>query len=182
MQVLSFSVLTGCFVATFPTLLPQLATKVYLIDATGLAYLYAVAGAGAALGAFTTTSLMARFPWEALLLASMIGGAISIAGLGLAGEPYLAACFIAAASYAGIVPWVVATATLQRITPDLFRGRILGLNFLAFYLAVGVGSLGLGAIASWLGPRTALFAAGLGLTVVLGLRAWRITVVARRRA
>ena len=163
-------------------LLPYVAKRVYMVDATGLGWLVASFSFGALLGSITTvvtrgsrqperSMLVYTAMWYALLLAfghvrSMTAGLLAL---------LLAGFF---QSVAGIA----MTATLLAAADDRFRARVMGVRQFAVY-GMPLGLIGAGVLIEGVGyPLTisVYCAAGLLFTFLIGSR-WRASMWQPRR-
>lgn len=162
-------------------LLPYVARKVYLVDATGLGWLVASFSLGGLLASITIvitggarhparTTLIFTALWYALLL--VFGHARSLeAGL----------LTLVTAGFVQNVAMISMTATLLATCGDRFRGRVMGVRMLAVY-GLPLGLVAAGALIERVGFSLTIsgFAVvGLLFTLLIGT-VWRTSLWRRR--
>ena len=74
---------------------------------------------------------------------------------------------------------VVANTMLQKLSPDAMRGRVMSMRTFLFAGMMPIGSLQMGAIGEWLGPRAAV-GIGAAVCMIAALTAWRCVPALRR--
>jgi MFS family permease len=134
-------------------------------------YLTAAIGVGGLLGAFGAMTLQGR------RLAVPFGLALVFWGLPIAliaPRPYfaLAVCLLAVVGAANSVEDVAVFTLLQRIVPDQFLTRVLGITWGLAMGAVALGSIFAPAVVTLLGPRPAFVVVG-AILPLLTLLAYR---------
>jgi MFS family permease len=163
-------------------LLPYVAKRVYLVDATGLGWLVASFSFGGLLASITViltggprrpgrSTLVCTAIWYALLLGF---GHVTRLGGGMV--------TLLAAGFAQNVAIISMTATLLASAGDRFRARVMGVRTLAVY-GLPLGLMASGALIERIGyPLTisASSAIGLAFTLLIGFR-WRASLWHRRR-
>ena len=164
-------------------LLPYVAERIYIVDATGLGWLVATFSFGALLGsiAMVVTGGPAR-PERAMLVYTALWYLLLL-GFGYVGSlgPGLVVLFLA-----GIVQSVAMISlmgTLLAATGGRFRARVLGVRTLAVY-GMTPGLIGSGVLIERIGyPLTITVSCAVGLvfTLLIGIR-WRATMWQRRPA
>ena len=164
-------------------LLPYVAERIYIVDATGLGWLVATFSFGALLGsiAMVVTGGPAR-PERAMLVYAALWYLLLL-GFGYVGSlgPGLVVLFLA-----GIVQSVAMISlmgTLLAATGGRFRARVLGVRTLAVY-GMTPGLIGSGVLIERIGyPLTITVSCAVGLvfTLLIGIR-WRATMWQRRPA
>jgi MFS family permease len=153
---------------------PAMARDVFGRGAGGLSLLLTATGIGAVAGAIISgLSIVARRPGIALAVLEMVTGA-SLAAFAWSPSFYLAVLCIVAFGAAVIGYLATAGATIQLASPPGTEGRALGLWMIVNSGLVPFGSLGLGALAEFIGVRGALGIAGLGC-LVCGIAAAIVT-------
>jgi len=162
-------------------LLPYVARKIYLVDATGLGWLVASFSLGGLLASITVvitggsrhparSTLVYTAIWYVLLLA--FGHLRSL-------EAGLLTLFTA--GFVQNVAMISMTATLLATGGDRFRGRVMGVRMLAVY-GLPLGLVASGALIERIGfPLTisAFALVGLIFTLLIGIR-WRTSLWRRR--
>ena len=163
-------------------LLPYVAKRIYMVDATGLGWLVASFSFGALLGSITMvvtggprrperSMLVHTVIWYALLLGF---GHVRIMGAGL--------LVLLLAGFVQSVAMISMTATLLAAAGDRFRSRVMGVRMLAVY-GMAPGLLGTGVPIERVGYSwtiSACCAVGLVFTLLIGFR-WRASMWQSKR-
>ena len=163
-------------------LLPYVAKRIYMVDATGLGWLVASFSFGALLASITMVvtggprrqdraTLVHTMLWYALLLGF---GHVQAMGIGL--------LTLLLAGFVQSVAMISMTASLLAASDTRFRGRVMGVRTLAIY-GMPVGLMASGALIELVGYRltlSAYCAIGLVFTVLIGIR-WRASLWQRAR-
>ncbi len=163
-------------------LMPYIARRVYLVDATGLGWLAASFAFGGLLGSITTVVTGGpRRPERSMFVCTVIWYA---ALLGFGHAPSLGAGLFALllAGFVQNVAMISMTATLLAASGDRFRGRVMGVRMLAVY-GLPLGLMASGALIERIGyllTISAFSAVGLMFTLLIGIR-WRASLWQRRR-
>jgi len=158
-------------------LLPYVALRVFLADATGLGWLVASFSFGGLLAAVTMvvtggtrrperSTLVHTAIWYALLLGF---GHVHSLGAGL--------LLLFAAGFFQNVAMISMSATLLAMAGDRFRGRVMGVRQLAVY-GMPLGLMASGALIERIGyPLTISVCCGIGLvfTLLIGMK-WRASM------
>jgi hypothetical protein len=158
-------------------LLPYVARRVYMVDATGLGWLVASFSFGALVGSMTmVVTGGSRRPERATLVHTALWYALL---LGFAYVPGLRMGLLALvlAGFFQSVAMISLTATLLAAADGRFRARVMGVRMLAVY-GLPLGLMGSGALIERLGYAltiTAYCALGLVVTVLIGVR-WRASL------
>ncbi len=164
-------------------LLPYVARRVYMVDATGLGWLVASFSSGALLGSLAMVAtggprrpersvLVFTLLWYAMLL-----GFAQVETLG----PGLLALLLA--GFVQSIAMISMTATLLAAAGQRFRTRVMGVRMLAVY-GMLPGLMASGALIERLGYAPTVSgscAVGLVVTLLIGLR-WRATMWQRKPA
>lgn len=141
-------------------LLPVYASDVLKVGSGGLGMMYSVQGLGAVIGTLTIASL-GNFRSKGLLLSA---GALCLAGTITIYSQitvFLVALPFLALATGSLMTYTTLTMTIiQTTTPDEYRGRVSGLNFMVHGFTP-FGSLLFGAIAEFYGASTAMLIAGV---------------------
>jgi MFS family permease len=158
-------------------LLPYVAKRVYMVDATGLGWLVASFSFGALLGSITMvvtggprrperSMLVHTVIWYALLLGF---GHVRIMGAGV--------LVLLLAGFVQSRAMISMTATLLAAAGDRFRSRVMGVRMLAVY-GMAPGLLGSGLLIERVGYSLTISvccAVGLVFTLLIGIR-WRASM------
>jgi len=167
------------FAMPLGTLLPVFARDVFRAGPQAYGIMFSAPGVGAFLAAVTMTARGHR--WRlgrvvtlgSLLFPAMLG-AFSLA------PSYAMAILCLFLTGLGTMTFnVTANTMLQTAPPDELRGRIMSLRTFVFGGMTPFGSLQLGAVAQWLGPRAAV---GIGAAVCLlsaFIAWWRVPALRR---
>jgi MFS family permease len=117
-------------------------------------------------------------PGRTLLAAVAVWG-IAIAGFGLTHTLWLGLALLAVGGAADTISVIIRATIVQVATPDRFRGRITGVDFVIGAGGPQLGNFRAGAVASLTSPGAS--AVGGGLAAVLGAGLLRIAVPALSR-
>lgn len=144
-----------------------------------LGLLTAAPGVGGLIGsAFSGPVGNTTRPGRALLVSVMVWGA-AIAGFGLARTLWLGLPLLAAAGAADTISVIFRATLVQVTTPDRFRGRVTGVDFVIGAGGPQLGNFRAGAVGSLTSP--AVSAVGGGLATVLGAGVLALVVPALTR-
>ncbi len=165
------------FASAFWALIPLVARQTLGGDASLYGMIVGAVGAGAVAGAVILPRIDARLGSDRTVQAGSVLMAIVLVLLGFAPSQLAA---IAAGAFAGIAwIWVLSTLNVaaQNALPDWVRGRGLSIYGLVFFGAMTAGSLGWGALATWVGIPITFAVAALGLVLAIPLtRAYQLSV------
>jgi MFS family permease len=163
-------------------LLPYVAKRIYLVDATGLGWLAASFALGSLLGSIATVAtggprrlarsvLVYTAIWYAILFAF---GHLTSMGAGIVA--------LTVAGFVQSIAMIAMTAELLNAADERFRARVMGVRTLAIY-GMPLGLMGAGVLIERVGyPMTisVLSLIGLVFTLLIGIR-WRTSLWQRRR-
>lgn len=96
------------------------------LDATGYGLLLAFSALGGLLGSFVAPRLRRRTGYRATIAASLTLGALTLAGLSVTTNPFIAAALLALYILHAVVWSICATSLRQRLVPDELLGRVGG--------------------------------------------------------
>ena len=140
-------------------LLPVFAKEVLHVDSDGLGILYSAQGVGAVIGTLVIAS-MGNFARKGMLLAvAAVGLAVMITLYSQVTVFLLAIPVLALGTCCFMTYQTMNHTIIQTITPDDFRGRVMGLQMMDHGLTP-LGTLIFGTIAEFYGVSTAMFIAG----------------------
>jgi MFS family permease len=164
-----FAVLLGGATA----MLPVYARDILHVGTTGLGWLRAAPGAGAALVALTfTVRPLADNVGVKMLWAVVVFGAATI-GFGLSRNFTLSLAMLALIGAADMLSVFVRSSLVQLNTPDSMRGRVNSVSGLAISASNELGEVQSGLAAALLGsPVGAVVFGGVGAILITGLWAW----------
>jgi hypothetical protein len=158
-------------------LLPYVAKRVYMVDATGLGWLVASFSCGALLGSLTMVITGgSRRPERAVLVYGVIWYALLLA-FGQVRSLGPGIVLLLLAGFVQSVAMVSMTATLLAAAGQRFRTRVMGVRTLAVY-GLPLGLMGAGVLIERVGyplTVTACCTVGLAFTVLVGVK-WRASM------
>lgn len=166
--------------ATFSTLAPIYAQRELGMGADGYGAFLGAAGAGALAAALLVTTFAHgdRRPW---LIVGVLAMAVLVAGIAVAGSANVAFLFAFLLGAAQIVLAQNALVSVHSATPDLLRGRVMGIWVMTFQGSSLFGAVLSGWLADAFGVRAAMLwgaisLAAVGLLAVLAIRraSWRL--------
>lgn len=161
-------VMVAClFALPYTWMMPVFARDVLGMGAEGYSQLMMATGAGAIAGALVVASLgkFQRKGW--LLITGGLVFGITLILLAASRSFLLSLVLVIIVAAAAAVFFAVANTLIQSIIPDSFRGRVMGLYVIMWYLP---GSLIIGAAADWVGVQLATAAGGsIFLVFLLGV-------------
>jgi hypothetical protein len=140
-------------------LLPVFAKEVLKVDEAGLGVLYSSQGVGAVIGTLVIASMGNFAPKGKLLAIAASGLAITITLYSQVTMFLVAIPVLAVGTCCFMTYQTMNQTIIQTITPDEYRGRVMGLHMMDHGLTP-LGTLIFGTIAELYGVRTAMFVAG----------------------
>ena len=153
-------------------LLPLVARRQLELDAGGFGLLFGAMGIGAVAGAFIIPRVRERTSLDVVVAGSSIAMAFAMLVLALADSlrPALAGLVVGGVGQMGLMSSMNLAA--QRVLPAWVRGRGLAVYQLTFQLAVAIGALLWGFVATASSPSTALMISAALLVATIGLTPW----------
>jgi MFS family permease len=153
-------------------LLPIYARDILHVGATGLGYL----AAGMGIGAATTALWFAFNPMKhnvgvKMLIAVVVFG-LAILTFGISRSFWLSLAALIVAGCADMVSVYVRTSLIQLHTPDAMRGRVSAVSQLTISASNELGEAESGYLASLLGPVEAVIVGGIGAITITLVWAW----------
>jgi predicted MFS family arabinose efflux permease len=157
------------FVMGYDAALPRLAAETHGASGTGYSLLVMAIGTGSLVGAFALAGVARRVHRGHLLFAMSLLSGLTLIPLGYAVT--WPGALLAAASVGLTQSMFIAlsTASLQLVTPDQFRGRVLALYWGLSGGVMGVGNLVVGQLVDRVGVGPVLALPGLAFVVVTWL-------------
>jgi len=153
----------------YSVLLPIFARDIFKTGPTGLGALNAAAGVGALLGAISLV-ILSRYlgrSMHLLITLCFVGGTTCVA-FALSTSREVSLLLLIALGASAVMSMTVTNTTLQTMTPEHMRGRILSIWILLAFGVAPFGNLAAGWIAQLIGaPLTLAVAGGLCLVVTL---------------
>ncbi len=174
LQLITLIAVQSVFVMNFNILVPVFARDVLHQEAAGYGFLMSAQGAGALAGALLLTSLSHLGPRPELVF----GGAavLTLSNLVLVGiHRYTTASLVLAVAGASLViAQATANSTLQVISPDHLRGRVMSMYAVVMGGMTPIGALVSGTLAQLLGAGDAFGINGaVALAGLLAVLRWR---------
>ncbi|MFI0819516.1 MFS transporter [Streptomyces sp. NPDC021098] len=150
-------------------LFPQLASHTYAPWGEGFALglLFAAIPLGAVAGGLLSGTFSRARRHGLMVIVAVVAWGVAIGGVGLSSSLWWAAGFLAVAGVADMVSMVFRGAILQSAATDDMRGRMQGVFTVVVAGGPRVADLLHGTAGSLLGPRTAVAAGGLLVTVLM---------------
>jgi MFS family permease len=167
--LLLLSAVAGLLIIPIMQMMPAFADVVLHSPDEGYAALNVGQGIGAVLAGVMVGSLAQRLGYGRLIVGSLILCALFTVLMALQVTVFLAALMSGIFGLFLILEFVTLNTTLQTITPDTYRGRVLSLYMLGLLGFAPFGALVLGAIASLIGTAAAIILYGVLSAVVGGL-------------
>ena len=175
--ILSLLVVVSLLGLNFNVVVPLIARDVLNEGAQGFGYLMSALGVGAVAGAGGLALMRRDRPPLAYLAGSAAILCAGVATLGLVAHFPLAMIVLAVLGVLQIYFTTSCNTTLQLLTPQALRGRVMGLYAMAFAGVTPFGSLLVGTLAEHLGVRAACAIGGIAGVLAVGA----LVFVARRR-
>jgi MFS family permease len=158
------------FGINFNVVLPLFATDVLHVGAVGFGFISATFGLGSLLSALWL-AWGNRKPSIQHLLAGAFAFCILEIFFALSHLYLLSLVLIAAVGFAQIAFSATSNTTLQTVTPDYLRGRVMSVYMVVFAGSVPLGNLFTGGIAHLFGAPIALLI-GAGLSLIAAIVGW----------
>jgi MFS family permease len=157
--------IVSLFGVNFNVTLPLVATELLNAGAEGFGFISSSFGLGALVAALWL-AWGNKKPDIALMLISSICFSITLALLGISRWYAVSLVLVAFTGFAQITFMAIANTTLQTVTPNHLRGRIMSVYMLVFNGSTPIGNLFTGILAHWVG-----IAATIVVSAVLSLLA-----------
>src|SRR6266699_1279322 len=162
--------IVSLFGINFNVVLPLFATDVLHAGPQGFGFISATFGLGSLLSALWLAWGNNR-PSMSRLLTGAIAFGILEALFALSHQYLLSLVLIAGVGFAQIAFSALANTTLQTVTPDYLRGRVMSVYMVVFAGSVPLGNLFTGGIAHLFGAPIALLI-GAGLSLIAAIVGW----------
>jgi MFS family permease len=166
------------FGINFNVVLPLFATDVLHVGAVGFGFISATFGLGSLLSALWL-AWGNRKPSIQHLLAGAFAFCILEIFFALSHLYLLSLVLIAAVGFAQIAFSATSNTTLQTVTPDYLRGRVMSVYMVVFAGSVPLGNLFTGGIAHLFGAPIALLI-GAGLSLIAAIVGWILRSTAEK--
>ena len=157
------------FACAYTALLPLIARSQIDMGPEFYGILLAIASVGAVFSSFLLGFLRARFSPDVVVALGTIGISAGLILFALARGPVLAvsAAFVAGAAWTIVLVGLYTSALIS--LPEAVRARGLGIFLTVIFGCVTAGSVAWGQIAAYAGQPSALFAAALGVLLMIPL-------------
>ena len=173
LMILAFLVNLLAFPVTMG-LLPHVAKEIYAIDQIGLGHLVASFAAGSLIGSLAMTVTGGPTRVGKFMVLSIVAWYLGILVFGVQEAKLPGIVMLMIIGAVQNIGMIALAVILLRVTPEAFRGRVMGVRILAVY-GLPTGLLGYGFLIDSFGfvPAMTLGSlAGLALTAVIAIR-WR---------
>lgn len=138
-------------------LLPYVAREVYGIDQNGLGHLVAGCALGALLGSMAMITMGDLYRPGRVMILGIFAWYLALVVFGLQDTKWLGFGVLVLIGGLQSFAMIAMSVTLLQITPERYRGRVMGVRMLAVY-GLPLGLIGTGALVEW---------RGFGFTVTL---------------
>lgn len=158
------------FGINFNVVLPLFATEVLHMGATGFGFISSAFG----LGSLVAALWLAWGNKKPSIIHLLVEATIFCVILGLfalSGNYYLSLLLIAAVGFTQIAFSAIANTTLQTVTPNHLRGRVMSVYMVVFAGSTPIGNLFIGGLAVLLGVPVALLAGAI-LSLAAAIAGW----------
>jgi MFS family permease len=166
------------FGINFNVVLPLFATVVLNAGAAGFGFISSAFGCGSLVAALWLAWRSNKPSIPQMLIASITFCVLEML-FALSHWYILSLALIAMVGFAQISFSATANTTLQTISPDHLRGRIMSVYMLVFAGSVPLGNLFTGSLASQFNPTVALLAGG-GLSLIAAITGWILRAPAEK--
>ena len=178
--LLTLTAVFSVFAMPYATLLPVFARDVFRTGPRGLGFMHSAYGLGAVTAALWLAARGHRWRLGALATGGSFLFAIALVAVGWSPEYALAILFLFLTGLGLMTFNAVSNTMLQRDPPDELRGRVVSLRVFLFAGFAPLGSLQIGAMGQWLGPRLAVAISGLVCLATALLARWRVPALWRK--
>lgn len=176
LSVLMLTLVTALFVHPYIEMLPAFVSKVYHMDAAGLAYLTASTGGGAMIGGLWIARRGRLDGLVRIQLTTLVLAYVGIFGFAASDTLPLAMACLCVAGFSLVAAQTSAATLIQNAVDPALRARVVSLNGVIIVSMPAFGSLAIGWIAEYLGvqgPVMTAAAIALIFLALLGGKTWR---------
>jgi MFS family permease len=155
-------------------LLPHVAKEIYAIDQIGLGHLVAAYAGGALLGSIAMTLTGGPRRTGKFMVLSIAAWYLAILAFGWQETELSGVAVLVVIGFVQNTAAIALAVILLTVTPQEFRGRVMGVRILAVY-GLPTGLLGYGVLIDWFGFASAMTVGaviGVAVTAYIGVR-WR---------
>ena len=150
-------------VGPIQTLIPQFARFELALDEVGRGLVLGMLGAGLLIGGIVAAFVRKRKRGLWILSSVLLVGMFS-AVLSVVESPFSGGLVLAQIGFFGGIMATLLPSTIQSLTPDYVRGRVMGVYTLTFQGTPAISALILGGMAQVAGIRWAIFLAAVGVS------------------
>lgn len=165
-KVLVSLLLLSMLAAPFQRMLPLFVSEVYGAEESIYGVLLSAVGAGAVLGGLTLGRLPAWYPRHHIIPLSLAAAGLLMTIFCFIEDLWWGAACVVVSGFFWIWSFSSMMTSVQLLTPDVMRGRVLALFNMAMFGAMPVGSVLSALLGAWLAER---LGGGVGLAVQLGV-------------
>ena len=158
------------FGINFNVILPLFATAVLNAGPAGFGFISSAFGAGSLLSALWLAWTNKKPDISFLLIASIVFCVLEML-FAISHWYQLSLVLIASVGFSQIAFTAIANTTLQTVTPDHLRGRIMSVYMLVFNGSIPIGNLFISGLVSLFSAPIALLACG-GLSLIAAIAGW----------
>lgn len=166
------------FGINFNVVLPLFATDVLHVGPAGFGFISSALGVGALISALWLAWQNKNQSYSHMMIAAIIFCVLEMV-FALSSLYMLSLLLIATVGFTQIAFSATANTTLQTVTPDHLRGRIMSVYLLVFAGSVPLGNLFTGGLAHFFGAPVALLAGG-GLSLIAAIVGWFLRSTAEK--
>lgn len=166
------------FGINFNVVLPLFATTVLNVGATGFGFISSAFGIGSLICALWLAWSNHK-PTILYVVGSGLAFSVILALFAISQSYALSLLLIAGVGFAQIAFSATSNTTLQTVTPNHLRGRVMSVYMLVFAGSTPLGNLFTGGLAHWFGAPGALFI-DAGLCIIAAVVAWVLRKPAER--
>lgn len=161
--LLILAAVVSIFGWSYSTLMPVIASDIYHINALGLGYLYASAGAGALLGAFFISAFSNKINHWSIIIFGNLFFVFSLLIFTFITNVYLAALFLFFIGFGLVSQFSTINSIIQHAIDDNMRGRVMAIYTISFIGLTPIGNFEIGYFAEKFGSEFAIRANALVL-------------------
>jgi len=177
LSLLLMTAIAGGLVYPLTQMMPAFADVVLHSADVGYAAINAGTGVGAVIGGILVGWLAQRFGYGRLIVIAMLLTGLSMMIFAVQVNVLLASFMAGVYGVVMLLNFVTVNTALQMITPDEYRGRVMGIYSLGLVGLTPFGALALGAIANVFGTPFGIGLYGVLSAVLAGLVAFRWPVL-----
>lgn len=159
-STIRFLIITASMLAIFgwsySTLMPVLATDIFHLGASGLGYLYAVAGTGALAGAVFISSRGTKLNSLNIIIGGNLLFAVALLAFTFSTNIYVATVLLLLIGFGLVAEFSTVNTVLQHAVDNTMRGRVMAIYTIAFIGLAPFGNFEIGWAAQRFGTEMAI--------------------------